>query len=72
MINTFSVNYNMIKLAKRTIGCAAVSAALFWGVLSDQDRENIYGVYRSIVNSSRAGFILYQAVQDYDRSLSHI
>jgi hypothetical protein len=62
----------MIKLARRTLTAAVVSSALFWGVLNSQDRENVYGVYRSVVNSSRAGIILYNAVQDYDQSLSHL
>lgn len=34
-------------------------------ILSKQEKENVYGAYRSIVNSSRAAIILYRAVMDY-------
>ncbi len=61
----------MIRLAKGSLGIA-VSTAIFWYSRDHQDRENLYGVYRSVVNSSRACIILYRAVQDYDKSLSHL
>jgi hypothetical protein len=58
----------MRRLLKFT-AAATTTAALCYGVSSPQQRENAYGAYRSIVNSSRAAVILYRAVKDYELSL---
>jgi hypothetical protein len=53
----------MQKLAK--FAAAVATTAIVYGVASPQQRENAYGAYRSVVNSSRAAVILYRAVKDY-------
>lgn len=62
-------NYNMIRKLCYGLG---LSTAAYWGVLNHQQREDVYGAYRSVTNSSRAAFILYQAVRDYQVSLEDI
>ncbi len=37
--------------------------------LNSQQKTNLHGMYRSITNSTRAGYILYQSIQDYNDSL---
>ncbi len=56
------------KMGKFCLGTAIVGTVGYWA-LNGQQRENIYGAYRSIVNSSRAAVILYRAVKDYELSL---
>jgi pyruvate dehydrogenase complex dehydrogenase (E1) component len=56
------------RVGKLCFGTAAVATVGYWAV-GGQQRENIYGAYRSIVNSSRAAIILYRAVKDYELSL---
>lgn len=54
---------------KKIAGVLATATAVYYGVLSSQQREDCHGVYRSLINSSRAGLILYRAVKDYEISL---
>lgn len=65
---TFSTIKMWRKLGKILLGVTAISTAGY-SVATDQQRENVYGAYRSIVNSSRAAIILYRAVNDYELSL---
>ena len=57
----------MRTFAKFAAGIA--TTGVLYGVANPQQRDNVYGAYLSIVNSSRAGVILYRAVKDYELSL---
>lgn len=59
-------------MIKRLCYGFGLSTAVYWCVLNHQQREDLYGAYRSVTNSSRAAFILYQAVRDYQVSLLDI
>jgi aarF domain-containing kinase len=57
-----------MRLARLCAGTGVV-AGVGYLASSGQQREDFYGAYRSIVNSSRAAVILYRAVKDYELSL---
>ena len=59
----------MRRLLKSAAAGGAVGAGVYWAVLTPQQQSNVQGAYRSVVNSSRAGFVLYQSVRDYQVSL---
>lgn len=55
----------MKKLFRVWVGTAGIGAGVYWGLLSSQDRQNIYGAYLSIVSSLRAARIVYDSYHDY-------
>ena len=71
MIHSGYILLPIIKIMRTFAKFAAgiTTTGVLYGVANPQQRENVYGAYRSIVNSSRAGVILYRAVKDYELSL---
>lgn len=68
LLDYLSQLFYMHRFGKWLLGSTMISGAAYWS-MSDQQKENVYGAYRSIINSSRAGLILYRAVKDYELSL---
>ena len=62
----------MHRLIKAVIGTAVTGNVVYWGILTPQQQSDVEGAYRSVVNSSRAAYVLYQSVKDYQTSLSDI
>lgn len=54
------------------LGAAGIGTGVYWGVLSSQERQNIYGAYLSVVSSLRAAWIVYESYHDYQKSLDGI
>ena len=48
------------------------SLFISYHLLSPQSKANILGAYHSIINSSRATWVLYRSVYDYSQELGAI